>query len=619
MSIDAALPSVCIVTGEAVGLATGGIGTAMTGLAETLARAGHRVTLLYTKGFWLTRRDQERARARFESQGIEFEPLRLAAIRGVRGPFGRLDYPIPVAVYDWLRAREVAGNGFDIIHGNDTDADCVLALAAKRAGLAFQATLFCTAVHSPRAWVQEMNGQQIMMSVSVVMEETERAVIRDADLVWSPSRYMFDWVAGHGFPQPRAAIVQPYVLPQSSLPSRLIPTSSTSLRTLVFFGRQERRKGLFIFLEAIRMLAADISAGGIEVVFLGPATLIDGRPSGDIIGEVMRGTGLRWRIEAGKSQPDALAFLATEGRLAIMASPEDNSPCTVYEVLESGIPFLASRGGGIPELLDDPNFCFEPTAQALAVAIRQATNKVPEAPAARRPQADIAADWVAAHGPHGWRSVHLRRGAVPARLGTLFVAGTDNQVATLDALPLPAGESWAEDGDIILVDPVIQLDPAAIRAMRERLSGQIGVWQPSTVAGTTREDAAGSLIDALPHGLAPTGVLYVPAASRSGIADIEALEVALLGGGLALRPYPETVGTRTGALRRTVLSPDRVARYGAAPQRHLRQGIATLAAIGCVASPAATRRALLMRLLRSPIGPLVPGLVAYLKLLGKRI
>src|SRR5947208_2569322 len=42
-------PSVCIVTSELIGpFKNGGIGTAMTGLAEQLARSGCAVTVLYT-------------------------------------------------------------------------------------------------------------------------------------------------------------------------------------------------------------------------------------------------------------------------------------------------------------------------------------------------------------------------------------------------------------------------------------------------------------------------------------------------------------------------------------------------------------------------------------------
>src|SRR5206468_11362895 len=52
-------------------------------------------------------------------------------------------------------------------------------------------------------------------------------------------------------------------------------------------------------------------------------------------------------------QREALQYLRDGAKLAVMPSPFDNSPCTVYEALASGIPFLATRTGGIPELVAD--------------------------------------------------------------------------------------------------------------------------------------------------------------------------------------------------------------------------------------------------------------------------
>jgi len=67
-------------------------------------------------------------------------------------------------------------------------------------------------------------------------------------------------------------------------------------------------------------------------------------------------------------QPEALAYMFSGQKLAIMASPVDNSPCTVYEALAWGIPFLAARTGGIPELVceaDHDRVLFDYTTDAL--------------------------------------------------------------------------------------------------------------------------------------------------------------------------------------------------------------------------------------------------------------
>src|SRR5262249_42102900 len=72
---------------------------------------------------------------------------------------------------------------------------------------------------------------------------------------------------------------------------------------------------------------------------------------------------------------EALASLSRPGTLAVMPSLQDNSPNTVYECLEHGIPFLASRGGGTAELVaaeDRERVLFEPTSDGVEAALRTA-------------------------------------------------------------------------------------------------------------------------------------------------------------------------------------------------------------------------------------------------------
>jgi hypothetical protein len=74
-------------------------------------------------------------------------------------------------------------------------------------------------------------------------------------------------------------------------------------------------------------------------------------------------------------QPEALQYLRSGDKLAVMPSPFDNSPCTIYEALAAGVPFLAARTGGIPELVekgDRDRVLFEYAAEALRKALEDA-------------------------------------------------------------------------------------------------------------------------------------------------------------------------------------------------------------------------------------------------------
>src|SRR5262249_34456076 len=73
-------------------------------------------------------------------------------------------------------------------------------------------------------------------------------------------------------------------------------------------------------------------------------------------------------------QAEALARLKRAGTLAVTPSLGDNSPNTVYECIEHGVPLLASNDGGIPELVapeDRSRVLFEPTPEGLAEALRR--------------------------------------------------------------------------------------------------------------------------------------------------------------------------------------------------------------------------------------------------------
>src|SRR5262249_29976026 len=73
---------------------------------------------------------------------------------------------------------------------------------------------------------------------------------------------------------------------------------------------------------------------------------------------VLRGVSFATDLD----QPAALARLRQAGTLTVVPSLGDNSPNTVYECLEHGIPFIASAVGGIPELiaLDNPATVLSP-------------------------------------------------------------------------------------------------------------------------------------------------------------------------------------------------------------------------------------------------------------------
>ena len=372
-------PSVCIVSAEIVGpFKNGGIGTAMTGLAEHLAGAGCRVTVLYTGGAWTPHLRLDHWKVRYAELGIQLVEIPTKTFPSITGPVSDHGFSAPQLVYEFLRAHP-----FDVVHFNDCGGDGSLCLVAKRLGLAFADTLLVVALHSPSQWVLELNRTLPNSRVLAAYNYAERLSVKCADVLWSPSQYLVDWIRRRGFELPSQTFVQQYCLPSQRLiershaPAVPVPTvpygRTAAPREIVFFGRLEERKGLRLFCKAVHQLRHELAAGQITVTFLGKEETCGGMSSGLYITRWARDWAFPVKTITNLGQPEALAYMRGGSRLAVMASPVDNSPCTVYEALTWGIPFLASRTGGIPELLneaDQEHVLFDVTLPALCRALR---------------------------------------------------------------------------------------------------------------------------------------------------------------------------------------------------------------------------------------------------------
>src|SRR4051794_35768997 len=313
---------VCIVTSEFVGLwKNGGIGTAMSGLAELLAGAGHDVTVLYTRGHFLTPAQCRRWQRTFAEHGIALVPTRPRDFRGQAGSAVGLGFVIPAIVASFLRDRS-----FEVVHLNDTGGQGYLVAAARRFGLGFANTHVVVGLHGPTRWTTVLNGTPTSPLLQVV-EQAEQVAVGCSDVVWSPSRYLVGWLTANGFPLPPSVLLQQYVLPRTLLSGRGPEAGSPDdearsppMRRIVFFGRLETRKGLGLFLDALDREAERIASAGFEVVFLGRV----GHLGGERADVAVRRRGVAWpfawRIECTLGQAESVAFLKCPGSLAVMCS-----------------------------------------------------------------------------------------------------------------------------------------------------------------------------------------------------------------------------------------------------------------------------------------------------------
>jgi glycosyltransferase involved in cell wall biosynthesis len=397
-------PNVCVVTSELVGpFKNGGIGTSMTGLVESLAAAKFPVTVLYTGAIWSTQSSMQEWRDRYKSIGVDLVWLTLDDMDRAAGPVKDYGFATPYLVYDYLRDRS-----FDVIHFNDCMGEGFYCLTMKRLGAAFEKTLLCVAFHGPSQWVFELNRFLPDSVLCAAFNQAERLSSRCADLVWSPSRYLLDWTRDKGFVHPPATFVQQYVIPSAALfsPAKdaAFPHAAAPVQVqpteFVFFGRLEERKGMRLFCAALRRLDSFLAEKNISVTFLGKAGDVGKENVMEYLKRQACDWNFAWKTVTNLGQQEAVDYIRSRPAVAVMPSPADNSPCTVYEALTFGIPFIAARTGGIPELVadeDQASVLFDYSPDALAQKLRQIVLDGFRSASPAHPQPENRRRWIEMH------------------------------------------------------------------------------------------------------------------------------------------------------------------------------------------------------------------------------
>jgi glycosyltransferase involved in cell wall biosynthesis/GT2 family glycosyltransferase len=341
----------------------GGIGTHCYHLAKFLRQElGHEVTILFTGSV------SKEALRRWKKRYFKEWGIRLVGLKETVGlPQIRQNPPYPVLrhslqVYEWLKQQD-----FDFCHFEDWQPEGFMAIQSKRTGQAFSNTSLIFTMHSSAKWAHEATQDQPNNRMhGLAHNYMTRYCAQHADLLLSPSQYMFDWAQSHQWELQVNRRVVPLLF---ELPFEPQP-KPFARRHLIFFGRLESRKGLAIFVKALEALAPYLRNTGtrLQVSFLGRASTIDGQSAPDYLASAMRpvSDAYDWRVISDFDQPEALRFVTVHAdALVVVPSLSDNSPYTVIECLQMQSHLIAARVGGIPELVNTPANLFEPTADAL--------------------------------------------------------------------------------------------------------------------------------------------------------------------------------------------------------------------------------------------------------------
>ena len=527
---------ICFITTEFHGLfKNGGIGTSNTGLALALAANGFDVTVAFANadenGPRVKSGNFAELQAHYLTRGITLDFVPPHAAGAFNDPRSA---SFSVFVY-------LAAHRFDVVLFNDNGGQGYYALQAKRCGLFPNAPSMIVVTHGPFDWVLELNAMEYWGREPIIAGFMEKSCAGLADVLVSPSRYLVGWMQARGWRlADRTEVIQNLIGADLS-PARVTPGASPA-GEIVFFGRQEFRKGLALFCDALDLLAARADLSGLVVTFLGKFSKLGTLHSGIYLLE----RSLKWpvtvRFAVDLDQAAALDYLGRPGVLAVIPSLAENSPCVVAECLQLGLPFLATDSGGTAELVapdSRPTSLFAPTASDLAARLDAALDGLPEPACLATSQEETCAVWVALLHQEvaRIRNAGLAAPAVDGFRPLISVCLSHSQAHPATACLASVLAQRAERIEVLLAwDGVASLDgvPAGGKTVRviETRPADLGTARNAAAAAATGDHLL--FID-------PDGVTLLP----GSLATLSQAAICLGADILTAMPVPDPAGLST--------------------------------------------------------------------------
>jgi len=471
--------TICIATCDIVGpIRNGGIGTAYYNLALALARAGHRVTVLYALGDFCETKTIDHWRRHYRRERITFVPLPAQKVHGHSAM--KMSY----GVFQWLKGRR-----FDVVHCHEWRGLGFYTALGKRQGLCLERAVLCIGAHSPVLWhLEGMN--ELADAEALEVDFMERESVARADVLWTPSAHMLAWMRREGWRLPKRIARKPYILLDLERGSGAAAPGAE----LVFFGRLETRKGLDLFCDAMdRLTARGVTPP--QVTFLGKVASVEGIPSDEYLRRRSARWTFPWRIESGLDRDAAMAYLRGRNRVAVLPSRIDNLPYTVLECLGSRVPFVAADTGGIPEMIrpaDRPRVLFRLTADAMADRLAGVIRNGHAPAPLRIPPGRILKDWLRWHAAIGARSARVTARRRPQPLVSVCMTHRNRPAMLTAALDSIRRQDYPRI-QVVLVDDGSDRPDAT--ACLDRLAGEFArknwtlIRQPNRYLGAARNAA----------------------------------------------------------------------------------------------------------------------------------
>ncbi|MGY2077433.1 glycosyltransferase family 4 protein [Blastococcus sp. SYSU DS0828] len=319
---------------EVLATSTGGVGTHVRSLLHPLLAAGADVGVCGPAA--------TDALFDFSGRGADFTPVEISA--GLA----------PAADARAVRALRTALTGTDLVHAHGLRAGLVAA-AARR--LADGSPPLVLTLHNA---LPEGGGLRRR-----VLARAERATVRAADVVLAASADLAENARRRGARDVRLAPVSAPPLPAATRTPAEVRQElglDDDRALVVAVGRLHPQKGYDVLLDAVARWSAD------QRVRPAPSVVVAGDgPLHDELAGRIRAERLPVTLLGRR---DDVADLLGAADLCVLPSRWEARSLTAQEALRAGVPLVASRTGGLPELLGDAAELVPPgDAEALAEAV----------------------------------------------------------------------------------------------------------------------------------------------------------------------------------------------------------------------------------------------------------
>jgi len=201
------------------------------------------------------------------------------------------------------------------------------------------------------AWVAAQHGFR-RPAASLLLEPLRRHALRRADRLVAVSKAQAEWLHEYVRPAPPIAVipnaidVERFAAPADGRRERRRLGIPDGAPVIVSVGRLVKEKGHDTLIDALAMCVADRKAPEAHLILVGAG------PEQAALGARARAAQLNQRVHFAGLQPDPRPLLAAAD-LFCLASRFESMGIAIVEAMAAGLPVIATRVGGIPEVVTE--------------------------------------------------------------------------------------------------------------------------------------------------------------------------------------------------------------------------------------------------------------------------